>query len=78
MPCLRIEKYPSTVLVCSCLMTDEHGGYVAVGREFGGPGTVNHGIEEAKAGLACSSAGPLANISTRILRDRGNVDLLCG
>ena len=30
----------------SYLMTDESGGYVAVGREFGGHGTVNHSIEE--------------------------------
>jgi transposase-like protein len=30
----------------SYLMTDEHGGYVTVGREFAGHGTVNHGIEE--------------------------------
>src|SRR3979411_1595953 len=27
-------------------MTDEHGGYVTVGREFGGHGRVNHSIEE--------------------------------
>jgi transposase-like protein len=30
----------------SYLMTDEHRGYIAVGREFAGHGTVNHGIEE--------------------------------
>jgi transposase-like protein len=30
----------------SYLMTDEHGGYKAVGREFSGHGTVNHSIEE--------------------------------
>lgn len=30
----------------SYLMTDEHGAYVAVGREFAGHGTVNHGAEE--------------------------------
>jgi hypothetical protein len=30
----------------SYLMTDEHRGYLAVGREFSGHGTVNHSIEE--------------------------------
>ena len=30
----------------SYLMTDESGVYIAVGREFGGHGTVNHSIEE--------------------------------
>jgi len=30
----------------SYLMTDEHGGYVTVGREFGEHGRVNHSIEE--------------------------------
>ena len=29
---------------------DEHGGYVTVGREFGGHGRVNHSIEECVRG----------------------------